>query len=336
MEVTCPFFGQTARKVKVLDVHPVLSWVVTADESGLICIWDYAARKVVHAFSPQTIEAEREQQDMQAEAFPADGKHSSSHSSGRRSRTRSSRRSTVATSKGGGPGHAGGKVHAVRFYDASVLKWCTSSRGHRSPGTWVIVVFADRLLLIDYTTRGWFEVPSAAMLSSGLTQHGGHGHGLDRPPKELRCAEPVSGSVVAVGGSDGVVRLVDVFRGQLCNALRGGHGSKEAVVRLLSVPPANRSIFGEWDAPLTGGDADHTDVRELQTLGLISVGERDVALWRADPTAEGGAALVGKIAGGVRLVRAAGQEKEKGDSHTVVPDCVSYDTAAQVGLGLST
>ena len=95
----------------------------------------------------------------------------------------------------------------------------------------------------------------------------------------------------------------------------------------------HRSIFGEWDAPLTGGDADHNDARELQTLGLVSVGERDVALWRADRTAEGGAALVGKIAGGVRLVRAAGQEKEKGDSHTVVPDCVSYDTAAQVGLG---
>ena len=49
------FFGNTpnctdfkdASKIKTLDVHPALPWVVTADESGRVTVWDYAAELIV-------------------------------------------------------------------------------------------------------------------------------------------------------------------------------------------------------------------------------------------------------------------------------------------------
>ena len=40
-----------AAKIKTLDAHPVHPWLVTADEHGIVVIWDYAAESVLMRFS---------------------------------------------------------------------------------------------------------------------------------------------------------------------------------------------------------------------------------------------------------------------------------------------
>ena len=61
--VTALFFGNTpscvdyrlASKVKTVDVHPVLPWVASADEAGVVTVWDYDSSSVVLTFSADSV-----------------------------------------------------------------------------------------------------------------------------------------------------------------------------------------------------------------------------------------------------------------------------------------
>lgn len=63
ISVSCPFFAhdvrlsdyKNANKIKTLDVHPSLPWVVTADEMGNVVVWDSSSESIVVSFPAEAI-----------------------------------------------------------------------------------------------------------------------------------------------------------------------------------------------------------------------------------------------------------------------------------------
>lgn len=63
ISVTCPFFAhdvrlsdyKNANKIKTLDVHPSLPWLVTADEMGNVVVWDSSSESIVVSFPAEAV-----------------------------------------------------------------------------------------------------------------------------------------------------------------------------------------------------------------------------------------------------------------------------------------
>jgi hypothetical protein len=209
VSVSCAFYGPTTGglsfkdvpKIKLLDVHPVQSWVVTADESNLVVVWDYRLKISAREFYPQDLEDERLNAAIRKRAV------------GLQSQDRILKKPTPV-----------GNVRGVRFYDRHVLEWSCQQFAGAMQRNWVIVVAENMVLLQDIVTQEVHRISAEDL------------HDEKARPQSPTCAEPLSETLLAIGCPDGHIRIWDCSTSRVVKVLSGGH-QKHDLVRLLSCPP---------------------------------------------------------------------------------------------------
>lgn len=100
------------------------------------------------------------------------------------------------------------------------LRWHCGDQPTKAAGSvnWILVVLENLVMMVDYQTNEVREVrpPAASLAKSKIT-----------------AAEPVSGRLIALGCSDGCVRLYDWTKGAVVATCAGGHD--KAITRITSV-----------------------------------------------------------------------------------------------------
>ncbi|KAJ1417686.1 hypothetical protein B484DRAFT_453896 [Ochromonadaceae sp. CCMP2298] len=221
-------------KYKLMDIHPVWSLVLLADQEGRICVWDYGLRSAVLNTSLVSLIGACSRQEVRT-------LHTVLPSAGNRLSQRSNVRSSghVPQKSGGGVGKSNaplpmsgpaiakvkqqlGSVLSVSFADASYALSCAGLAGHRPPegertaflpqgasDTRVAVVCEGALVLHDYGT-GQTTLLSSAQLGKAT-------------PTCVECCCP---SVLAVGCSDGLIRIWDAYAVDFGSSVGTGSYSK--------------------------------------------------------------------------------------------------------------
>eukprot|EP01103_Thecamoeba_quadrilineata_P016941 TRINITY_DN5833_c0_g1_i2.p1 TRINITY_DN5833_c0_g1~~TRINITY_DN5833_c0_g1_i2.p1 ORF type:complete len:950 (-),score=149.30 TRINITY_DN5833_c0_g1_i2:474-3323(-) len=205
LDVTAKFYSDHSNnKIVCCDVHPYLSWVVTAGQkNGVVTIWDYQTSKIINELSLQSFEEEKR------EGLPAGTKTSNEEKKM-------------------------GLIRVVKFYDILTIKhklllesvedkqnskmsFETTSKTAQTAPSLVIILTENRVYLYDYFTLQVSELK----LSS-----------FDNRPQYsvefLSC-----GSSLLFGGDDGKIRIWDCEKREVIDKLQGGH--VKAVIKLFSL-----------------------------------------------------------------------------------------------------
>jgi hypothetical protein len=221
-------------KYKLMDIHPVWSLVLLADQEGRICVWDYGLRSAVLNTSLVSLIGACSRPEVCT-------LHTVLPSAGNRLSQRSNVRSLghVPQKCGGGVGKSNaslpmsgpaiakvkqqlGSVLSVSFADASYALSCAGLAGHRPPegertaflpqgasDTRVAAVCEGALVLHDYGTSQTTLLSSAQLGKATPT-----------------CVECCFPSVLAVGCSDGLIRMWDAYAVDFGSSVGTGSYSK--------------------------------------------------------------------------------------------------------------
>jgi WD40 repeat protein len=244
-------------KVKCCDVHPELPYVLSADKSGKMQLWDIFRQKLLMNCSLGDM--------LQAVERRVSGV---AHLS-----TRARRSSTVSHRASGGGSVAddakrvkeAGSVVSVRFVDKFALCWTTGKPPADNYGnsynnsSRIMVLCENCLLFYDYVSG------IAHMLSS--TE-------LSKPPA---AAEFIAPNLCAVGCSDGQIRVWDCLSWAAVKALPGH--SKGPIVWLRMLCARSYAASAKSDAPAAsvgggswGGSLDMSSI--LSSTGLPAKEEK--------------------------------------------------------------
>jgi hypothetical protein len=66
LQIQLQFLGLDQHKVSAVELHPIKPWVATANDLGVVKLWDYESQKLVHRFSITDLDdQEKEGQALQ-------------------------------------------------------------------------------------------------------------------------------------------------------------------------------------------------------------------------------------------------------------------------------
>ncbi|CAM9465442.1 unnamed protein product [Choristocarpus tenellus] len=262
----CLFYGpdpyeadpKNMAKVKVVDVHPVKPWVVSADERDRVIVWDYARKEVVKTFTPQDLqEQQRGLRDVQG----APGQVSAEQGGAFTTEHIPSRLDVPIR-----------EVRAVKFYDPDVLWWrCRCSLPTIADKTpeFIMVLTSTKLLLINPVTLECRHISPDQLSGAAPTS-----------------VEIMSSSWIGIGCADGCVRLWDWTCWTLVKVLRG-HRDKGDVTHIVSTHLGN-----SWQPKYTNQQKilRHRQTQkmgdDMNRMQFVSVGsDAQVLMWDMQYTA---------------------------------------------------
>ncbi|WOH14997.1 hypothetical protein DCAR_0934527 [Daucus carota subsp. sativus] len=247
-------FRPTNDKIVKIQLHPTHPWLVTADASDHVSVWNWEHRQVIYELKAGGVD-ERRLVGAKLEKL-AEGD----------------------TESRGKPTEAirGGSVKQVSFYDDDVHFWqlsrnrsaaaeaptavtnVTSAFSSPAPSTkgrhFIVICCESKAIFLDLVTMCGRDVPKQ-----------------DLDNKSLLCMEFLSRSVVgdgplvAFGGSDGVIRVLSMITWKLARRYTGGH--KKSISCLMTFMASTGEallVSGGSDGLLVLWNADHgQDSREL-------------------------------------------------------------------------
>jgi hypothetical protein len=222
---------------------------------------------------------------------------------------------------------ASGRVRQVRFLDAEVAYWQTAAAhymvngtlGAPPPrataaraldGTRLLVAVADsKVVLYDLLSKKPFEVTKAQLDGRSPTSVAFLFRGGPHAPGGSGAADPagsmMASPVLAVGCSDGVVRLVHLATLRVVGRLAPGAGYKASAVTALLVLPSRQGHAGATGTPAAGPTGGGGAAAAGPTGGGGGIG--------------GGAGATGLAGGGPGAVAAAAAAATPGASGVFVP-----------------
>nr|KJB23410.1 hypothetical protein B456_004G096900 [Gossypium raimondii] len=247
-------FRGTNDKIVKLAVHPTHPWLVTADASDHVSVWNWEHRQVIYELKAGGID-QRRLVGVKLEKL-AEGE----------------------SEPKGKPTEAirGGSVKQVSFFDDDVRFWqlwrnrsaaaeaptavnhLTSTFASPAPSTkgrhFLVICCENKAIFLDLVTMRSRDVPKQE---------------LDN--KSLLCMEFLSRSsagdspLVAFGGSDGVIRVLSMMTWKLVRRYTGGHkGSISCLMTFMASSGEALLVSGASDGLLILWSADHgQDSREL-------------------------------------------------------------------------
>ncbi|XP_078179825.1 uncharacterized protein LOC144573921 [Carex rostrata] len=249
-------FRPTSDKIVKIQLHPTHPWMVTADASYRVFVWDWEHRQIIYELKAGGVD-ERRLVGAKLEKL-AEG-DTDSHRG----------RPTEAI--------RGGSVKQVGFFDDDVRYWqhwrsraaaseaptavnqnssafggspVTSTRGRH----FVVICCENKAIFLDHVTMRGRDVPKQE---------------LDN--RSLLCMEFLSrsasndGPLVAFGGSDGVIRVLSMITWKMVRRYTGGHkGSIACLMTFVAASGEQFLVSGASDGLLILWSADHiNDSREL-------------------------------------------------------------------------
>ncbi|KAK7397053.1 hypothetical protein VNO78_18220 [Psophocarpus tetragonolobus] len=245
-------FRPTSDKIVKIQLHPTHPWMVTADDSDRVSVWNWEHRQVVYELKAGGVD-ERRLVGAKLEKL-AEGE------------TESKGKPTEAI--------RGGSVKQVNFYDDDVRFWQlwhnrsaaaeapaavhTSSLSSPAPSTkgrhFLVICCLNKAIFLDLVTMRGRDVPKQE---------------LDN--KSLLCMEFLyrtgvgDGPLVAFGASDGVIRVLSMMTWKLVRRYTGGHkGSISCLMSFMAASGEALLVSGASDGLLIIWSADHgQDSREL-------------------------------------------------------------------------
>eukprot|EP00257_Ricinus_communis_P017547 XP_015576014.1 uncharacterized protein LOC8262807 isoform X1 [Ricinus communis] len=247
-------YRPSSEKIVKIQLHPTHPWLVTADASDRVSVWNWEHRQVIYELKAGGVDERRlvgAKLEKLAEGESADIK--------------------------GKPTEAmrGGSVKQVSFYDDDVRFWQlwhnrsaaaeapsavnnVSTFTSPAPSTkgrhFLVICCENKAIFLDLVTMRGRDV---------LKQE------LDN--KSLLCMEFLcrstagDGPLVAFGGSDGVIRVLSMITWKLVRRYTGGHkGSISCLMTFMASSGEGLLISGGSDGLLVLWSADHgQDSREL-------------------------------------------------------------------------
>ncbi|KAI3805254.1 hypothetical protein L1987_27463 [Smallanthus sonchifolius] len=247
-------FRPTTDKIVKIQLHPTHPWLVTADASDHVSVWNWEHRQVIYELKAGGVD-ERRLFGAKLEKL-AEGE---SESKGKP--TESLR---------------GGSVRQVSFYDDDVRFWqlwrnrsaaaeppsavsqLTSAFNSPAPSTkgrhFLVICCENKVIFLDLVTMRGRDVPKQ-----------------DLDNRSLICMEFLStssggdGPLVAFGSSDGVIRVLSMITWKLVRRYTGGHkGSISCLMTFMASSGEALLVSGGSDGLLVLWSADHGhDSREL-------------------------------------------------------------------------
>ncbi|XP_010454796.1 PREDICTED: uncharacterized protein LOC104736495 [Camelina sativa] len=247
-------FRQTNDKIVKIQVHPTHPWLVTADDSDHVSVWNWEHRQVIYELKAGGVD-ERRLVGAKLEKL-AEGE-----SDYKAKPTEAIR---------------GGSVKQVKFYDDDVRYWqlwrnrtaaaespsavnhLTSGFTSPAPSTkgrhFLVICCENKAIFLDLVTMRGRDVPKQE---------------LDN--KSLLCMEFLSrssggdGPLVAFGSTDGVIRVLSMITWKLARRYTGGHkGSIHCLMNFMASSGEALLVSGGSDGLLVLWSADHgADSREL-------------------------------------------------------------------------
>lgn len=247
-------FRPTNDKIIKIQLHPTHPWLVTADASDHVSVWNWEHRQVIYELKAGGVD-ERRLVGAKLEKL-AEGE----------------------SEPKGKPTEAmrGGSVKQVNFYDDDVRFWqlwrnrsaaaeapsavnqVTSAFTSPAPSTkgrhFLVICCENKAIFLDLVTMRGRDVPKQ-----------------DLDNKSLLCMEFLSrsaggdGPLVAFGGSDGIIRVLSMITWKLVRRYTGGHkGSISCLMTFMASSGEALLISGASDGLLIIWSADHgQDSREL-------------------------------------------------------------------------
>ncbi|XP_031102300.1 uncharacterized protein LOC116006159 [Ipomoea triloba] len=247
-------FRPTNDKIVKIHMHPTHPWIVTADASDHVSVWNWEHRQVIYELKAGGVD-ERRLVGAKLEKL-AEGESESR----------------------GKPTEAirGGSVKQVSFYDDDVRFWqlwrnrsaaaeaptavsnVTSAFSSPAPSTkgrhFLVICCENKAIFLDLVTMRGRDVPK---------------QDLDNKP--LLCMEFLSrsnggeGPLVAFGGSDGVIRVLSMITWKIARRYTGGHkGAISCLMTFVAASGEALLVSGGSDSLLILWSADHAhDHREL-------------------------------------------------------------------------
>ncbi|KAK9076951.1 hypothetical protein SSX86_005286 [Deinandra increscens subsp. villosa] len=247
-------FRPTNDKIVKIQLHPTHPWLVTADASDHVSVWNWEHRQVIYELKPGGVD-ERRLVGAKLEKL-AEGESESK----------------------GKPTEAlrGGSVRQVSFYDDDVRFWqlwrsrsaaaeppsavsqLTSAFNSPAPSTkgrhFLVICCENKAIFLDLVTMRGRDVPKQ-----------------DLDNRSLICMEFLSpsasgdGPLVAFGSSDGVIRVLSMITWKLVRRYTGGHkGSIACLMTFMASSGEALLVSGGSDGLLVLWSADHgQDSREL-------------------------------------------------------------------------
>ncbi|KAG6533219.1 hypothetical protein ZIOFF_007085 [Zingiber officinale] len=256
-------FRQTNGKIVKIQLHPTHPWLVTADESDHVSVWNWEHRQVIYELKAGGVD-ERRLVGTKLEKL-AEGE------------TELKGKPTEAI-RGGSitVNYMVFSVKQVGFYDDDVRYWqhwrnrsaaveaptaaSQNSSAFNSPVPstrgrhFLVICCENKAIFLDLVTMRGRDVPKQE---------------LDN--RSLLCMEFLSrsatgdGPLIAFGGSDGVIRVLSMITWKLVRRYTGGH--KGSITCLMTFMTSNGEAFlvsGASDGLLILWSADHIhDSREL-------------------------------------------------------------------------
>ncbi|KAL8138700.1 hypothetical protein V2J09_004701 [Rumex salicifolius] len=243
-------FRPTNERVVKVQVHPTHPWLVTADASDHVSVWNWEHRQVIYELKPGGVD-ERRLVGAKLEKL-AEGE----------------------TDSKGKPTEAirGGSVKQVSFYDDDVRFWqlwgnrsaaaespsavshVTSVVGSLAPATkgrhFLVICCENKAIFLDLVTMRGRDVPKQE---------------LDNNMEFLTRSVAGDGPLVAFGGSDGVIRVLSMITWKLARRYTGGHkGPISCLMTFMAATGEALLVSGGNDGLLILWSADHGhDSREL-------------------------------------------------------------------------
>ncbi|XP_076951083.1 uncharacterized protein LOC143624251 [Bidens hawaiensis] len=243
----------TNDKIVRIQLHPTHPWLVTADASDHVSVWNWEHRQVIYELKAGGVD-ERRLVGAKLEKL-AEGESESK----------------------GKPTEAlrGGSVRQVSFYDDDVRFWqlwrnrsaaaeppsavnqLTSAFNSPAPSTkgrhFLVICCENKAIFLDLVTMRGRDVPKQ-----------------DLDNRSLICMEFLTttggdGPLVAFGSSDGVIRVLSMITWKLVRRYTGGHkGSISCLMTFMASSGEALLVSGGNDGLLVLWSADHgQDSREL-------------------------------------------------------------------------
>ncbi|KAH6804255.1 Transducin/WD40 repeat-like superfamily protein [Perilla frutescens var. frutescens] len=247
-------FRPTNDKIVKIQLHPTHPWLVTADASDHVSVWNWEHRQVIYELKAGGVD-ERRLVGAKLEKL-AEGE----------------------TEPRGKPTEAirGGSVKQVSFYDDDVRYWqlwrnrsaaaeaptavnnVTSALSSPAPSTkgrhFLVICCENKAIFLDLVTMRGRDVPKQDLDNRSLLC------------MEFLCRSTASdGPLVAFGGSDGVIRVLSMLTWKLARRYTGGHkGSISCLMTFMASSGEALLVSGGSDGLLVLWNADYgQDSREL-------------------------------------------------------------------------
>ncbi|CAK9309854.1 unnamed protein product [Citrullus colocynthis] len=247
-------FRPSSEKIVKVQMHPTHPWLVTADASDHVSVWNWEHRQVIYELKAGGIDQRRlvgakleklAEGDLDSKGKPTEAIR-------------------------------GGSVKQVNFYDDDVRFWqlwrnrsaaaeapsavnqVTSALSTPAPSTkgrhFLVICCENKAIFLDLVTMRGRDVPKQ-----------------DLDNKSLLCMEFLSrssggdGPLVAFGGSDGVIRVLSMLTWKLVRRYTGGHkGSISCLMTFMASSGEALLVSGASDGLLVLWSADNSqDSREL-------------------------------------------------------------------------